>query len=133
MITDLARTTGVVTPDASRVGDAASRGAAAGRVHVVGGLSDAAGAAPGSVLVFRTLPPGWVPALRAPAAVVVREGGALSNAATVLRERGIPAVVGVGPAADALREGDRVEVDATRGTVRPCRARGSRREHRAAS
>jgi pyruvate,water dikinase len=68
--------------------------------------------------VFRTLPPGWVPALRAPAAVIVAEGGALSNTAVVLRERGIPAVVGVGPAAGTLREGERVEVDGARGVVR---------------
>jgi pyruvate,water dikinase len=102
------------------VGNAASRGIVVGRVHlIVGGVSDAAAAPPGSVLVFRTLPPGWVPMLRAPGAVIVVEGGMLSNTAKVLRERGIPAVVGVGPAAGALREGDRVEVDGTRGVVRP--------------
>jgi phosphohistidine swiveling domain-containing protein len=51
-------------------------------------------------------------------AVVTTEGGLLSHAAVLSRELGVPAVVGVGDVFDAVHEGDVVEVDARRGTVR---------------
>jgi pyruvate,water dikinase len=44
-------------------------------------------------------------------------GGALSHAAIVAREIGIPAVVGCGDATMRLRTGDRIRVDGGRGTV----------------
>jgi phosphohistidine swiveling domain-containing protein len=72
---------------------------------------------PGTVLVIERLSATWVPLLGEVAAVVVESGGALSNAATLLRERGIPAVFGVDGAMRALRDGDAVEVDATHGVV----------------
>ena len=51
-------------------------------------------------------------------AVVCEEGGPLSHAAVMAREFGFPAVVGARDAMTLIKEGDRVEVDATTGRVR---------------
>jgi phosphohistidine swiveling domain-containing protein len=99
------------------VGVPAARGSGSGPLRVPATAEDAAAAPAGSVLLFHRLPVGWVACLRAPAAVLLVEGGALSNPAIALRERGIPAVVGLGALAASLREGDRVRVDGTTGHV----------------
>jgi pyruvate,water dikinase len=59
----------------------------------------------------------WTPLFVPAAAVVVGTGGALSHAATVAREFGIPAVVAVKGATRLIRTGQRVTVDGMTGTV----------------
>ena len=88
-----------------------------GRALVVRSTGAAPAAEPGTVLIVERLPAAWAPMLRNVAAVVAETGGALSSAATVLRERGIPAVFGVDGATGAIRSGDAVEVDPIRGVV----------------
>jgi pyruvate,water dikinase len=51
------------------------------------------------------------------AALVVDIGGALSHAAVVARELGIPCVVNTRHGSRTLHTGDRVRVDGTTGTV----------------
>jgi pyruvate,water dikinase len=51
------------------------------------------------------------------AALVVDIGGALSHAAVVARELGIPCVVNTRTGTSVLRTGDRVRVDGKAGTV----------------
>jgi phosphohistidine swiveling domain-containing protein len=77
------------------VGQGASAGHGRGVVRAALSLPEARAAPPGAVLLVERLAAAWVPLLAAPAAVVSVEGGALSTAATCLRERGIPAVAGV--------------------------------------
>lgn len=60
----------------------------------------------------------WIPLFTIASAVVADIGGALSHAAVVAREFGVPAVVGTGTALDTLVDGELVEVDGTAGTVR---------------
>ncbi|MCK5452259.1 MAG: pyruvate, water dikinase, partial [Candidatus Aenigmarchaeota archaeon] len=50
--------------------------------------------------------------------IVTDEGGALSHAAIVSREMGIPCIVGTGMATRALKNGDIISVDANRGVVK---------------
>ena len=59
---------------------------------------------------------GGPPAIDKAIAVVADEGGLLSHAAIVCRERGIPCVLGTESATAVLSEGEIVEVDATRAT-----------------
>ena len=72
---------------------------------------------PGEILVASTTNVGWTPLFPRAAAVVTDVGGALSHAAIVARELGIPAVVGCGDATTRLKTGDRVLVDGKRGVV----------------
>jgi pyruvate,water dikinase len=72
---------------------------------------------PGEVLVARTTDPSWSSIMFVSAALVVDIGGALSHAAVVARELGIPCVVNTGTGSRVLRDGDRVRVDGSAGTV----------------
>jgi phosphohistidine swiveling domain-containing protein len=72
----------------------------------------------GEVLVAANTRPEYVPIMKRAAAIVTEEGGITSHAAIVSRELKIPAVVGVQGILDVINDGDRVEVDATNGTVR---------------
>jgi phosphoenolpyruvate synthase/pyruvate phosphate dikinase len=104
-------------PPASWRGTPASAGVGRGGVRFVRDVGDALAAPPGSVLVADVIPAAWVPLLRRPAAVLVGRGGALSNTATALRERRVPALAGVAGLAGLL-DGDQVEVDGGAGTAR---------------
>ncbi len=77
----------------------------------------------GEVLVCRSSNVSWVPLFAIAAAVVTEVGGALSHAAVVAREFGVPAVVGTGVALSELVDGQLVEVDGTAGLVRRLHSR----------
>ena len=71
----------------------------------------------GDVLVTTGTNPAFSVLLPRLAAIVTDHGGALSHAAIIAREFGLPAIVGCGDATQRLRDGQRVRVDAERGTV----------------
>jgi pyruvate,water dikinase len=93
-------------------------GRAVGRVRVVLDPADPGGLEPGEVLVAPITDPAWTPLFLAAVAVVVDVGALQSHAAIVARELGIPAVVSVDGASRRLVDGDEVEVDGDRGSVR---------------
>lgn len=72
----------------------------------------------GRILVSVMTTPDMLMAIRRARAIVTDEGGMLSHASIVARELHIPTVVGTRHATKSLRDGDRVEVDATKGIVR---------------
>ncbi len=78
---------------------------------------------PGEVLVVRTTDVGWTPLFLMAAGVVTELGGALSHAAIVAREFGVPSVVNVPGVTRILRTGDIVRVDGDHGTVERVRAK----------
>lgn len=108
------------------------RGTAVGRVRIVLDQAELEGLEPGDVLVTaastidptdqgenRTVFPTRRggpndDALQRVAAVVADEGGLLSHAAIVCRERGLPAVLGTEKGSTTLVDGQVVEVDATK-------------------
>ena len=69
------------------------------------------------VLVTHVTDPVWSSIFRRLTAVVTEMGGVMSHAATVARENGIPAVVGVSDATRWIRDGQRVRVDGATGLV----------------
>jgi pyruvate,water dikinase len=86
-------------------------------VRVVREASEFGRLRPGEVLVAPYTNPAWTPLFQQAAAVVVDSGGAMSHAAIVAREYGIPAVMGTGDGTRRLVDGTRVRVDGTRGLV----------------
>jgi pyruvate,water dikinase len=72
---------------------------------------------PDEILVAPTTDPSWSSIMFISSALVVDIGGALSHAAVVAREFGIPCVVGTRDGTRVLRTGDRVRVDGLAGTV----------------
>ncbi|HSW95512.1 MAG TPA: PEP-utilizing enzyme, partial [Patescibacteria group bacterium] len=99
-------------------GVAASPGRGRGPVRIVTGPADFERFRRGDVLVCRSTTVSWVPLFNMASAIVADVGGALSHAALVAREFGIPAVTGTGTALELLIDGEQVEVDGTAGTVR---------------
>ena len=96
---------------------AATSGQARGRAVVVRALADAPAALPpDAVLVVAAIVPSLTPLIAQARALVTDHGGALSHGATLAREYGVPAVLGVGRAT-ALSDGVALWVDGARGRV----------------
>jgi pyruvate,water dikinase len=100
-----------------------SAGAVEGRVRIV---TDPAFAdvEPGEILVSTTTDPSWSSIMFISAALVVDIGSALSHAAVVARELGVPCVVNTRTGSERLRTGDLVRVDGDTGTVEILQAAG---------
>ncbi len=98
-------------------GIAVSHGRATGIARVARTVEEAAAIRPGEILVSVFTDPGWTTLLDRAAAVVTETGGLLSHAAVICREYGIPAVLGVNDATRRIRNGGRIAVDGTAGTV----------------
>jgi pyruvate,water dikinase len=99
-------------------GTPGSHGVARGSARVLLSLDDAGRLGRGDVLVARTTSPSWTPLFARATALVTDAGGVLSHSAVVAREYGIPAVVGLGVATQAIADGQLVEVDGDAGVVR---------------
>ncbi|WP_084489117.1 aminotransferase class III-fold pyridoxal phosphate-dependent enzyme [Nocardia niwae] len=95
-----------------------SPGVAEGTARVITALADIGRLREGDILVTRFTDPGWTPALGLVAGVVTEVGGMLSHAAVIGREYGIPAVLNVAGATSAVRSGQRIRIDGSRGVVR---------------
>ncbi|MFE5671353.1 PEP/pyruvate-binding domain-containing protein [Agromyces sp. NPDC056523] len=72
---------------------------------------------PGEILVAPSTDPGWTPLFLTAGGLVMEMGGANSHGAVVAREYGIPAVVGVPRATEAITTGAEVTVDGASGVV----------------
>jgi pyruvate,water dikinase len=72
----------------------------------------------GEILVAERTDPGWIMLFPAAAGLLVERGSLLSHSAIVARELGIPAVVSLRGVTSWLRDGDWVELDGGKGTVR---------------
>jgi pyruvate,water dikinase len=94
-----------------------SPGCAEGEVFQVLSPDDFSGFPKGAVLVARTTNPAWTPLFYSACAVVTESGGPLSHGAVTARELGIPAVMSVHRVLSNLKNGQRVRVDGTHGTV----------------
>ena len=62
--------------------------------------------------------PEYLPLMEKAAAFITDAGGVLSHAAIVAREMKKPCIIGTKIATKILKDGDLVEVDAERGTIR---------------
>lgn len=94
-----------------------STGRYAGRARLVRGAQDFEKIVSGDVLIARTTTPTYNVVLPLLGAIVTDRGAALSHAAIVAREFGIPAVVGTNDATTRIPDGAWVAVDGDRGVV----------------
>ena len=99
------------------VGTPGSPGVAEGPVRIVRDPAAFGSLRPGEVLVAPYTNPSWTPLFTRAAAVVVDTGAAMSHAAIVAREYGVPAVMGTGDGTRRLSDGQWVRVDGGRGQV----------------
>ncbi len=98
-------------------GAPASPGVANGPVKLVSDVTQIDKVKDGDILVAEMTTPDFVPAMKRAAAIVTDRGGRTAHAAIVSRELGIPCVVGTGRAMAALKDGQVITVDGTKGRV----------------
>ncbi len=94
-----------------------SSGEAVGRVCVVRSPEEFCKLEKGDILVCPYTDPEWTPLFKVASAVVADTGAALSHAAIVAREYGIPAVLGVGLATTRFKDGEMIRVNGSKGEV----------------
>lgn len=98
-------------------GIAASPGVVEGVARIIRSANDLDNLQEGEILVTMVTAPSWAPVFNKIKATVTDIGGQMSHAAIVCREYGLPAVTGTGAATSMIKNGDRIQVDGTRGTV----------------
>jgi pyruvate, water dikinase len=99
-------------------GYAASPGVVEGVARVLTSVNEIGQVQDGEILVCAVTAPSWAPVFGKIKAAVSDIGGAMSHAAIVAREYGMPAVVGTGHATRKIKTGQVVRVDGDRGIVR---------------
>ncbi|MFH0852792.1 MAG: PEP-utilizing enzyme [bacterium] len=99
-------------------GVVAQPGKVTGIVKIVCYAKEMTGFRKGQILVSAMTQPAFLPAMKKAAAFVTDEGGTLSHAAIMARELKKPCIIGTKIATKVLKNGDMVEVDATKGIVR---------------
>lgn len=118
---DIATASPITSPTPDRPSDTVeglgvSAGTAEGIVRVIRDLDDA-DIDEGAILVCRATDPSWASLFALAEAVVTDVGSAMSHAAIVCRELGLPCVAGTRTGTTMLRDGMRVRVDGTTGRV----------------
>ncbi len=108
----------VVAQADSVTGSCACPGFARGTVRIVNTAAEAEKVREGDILVSYATNPELVSAMRKSAAIVTDMGGLTCHAAIVARELGKPCVIGTKTATSAFKDGDVVEVDADKGSVK---------------
>ena len=115
----------VVATDLSELkGIGASAGIVRGPARIVLREDDFASVTPGDIVVAPSASPSWVSIFPIAGGLVTNTGGALSHAAVVAREFGLPAVVGAAGATTLIPAGQELEIDGSAGTVRLVEAAG---------
>jgi phosphohistidine swiveling domain-containing protein len=99
-------------------GSIAQTGIARGAVKVVKKVKELKKVKTGDILVTYMTAPHFLPAMKLAAGFVTDEGGLTCHAAIVAREMKKPCIIGTKIATKVLRDGDLVEVDATKGVVK---------------
>ena len=114
------RDSGRVEPAAAGArlsGIGVSPGRYTGRAHVVTSLTADSGLESGEIIVASITDSSWGPLFLAAGAVVVETGSAISHAAIVSRELGIPAVASLTHATRLIPNRTMITVDGSTGTV----------------
>jgi pyruvate,water dikinase len=106
-------------------GWAASPGVVRARARVLKSLAEGTKLEPGEIIVAHSTDPSWTPLFLVAGGIVLEEGGPLSHAAIVAREFGLPAVLNVAEAGQAITTGEELIVDGTTGEVRRVELEGT--------
>lgn len=94
-----------------------SNGECEGIVRVVYSIDDANKLQKGEIMVARFTDIGWTPYYSIINGMITEIGSSLSHGAVVAREYGLPAIVNLKGATKLLKNGDRIKMDASKGTV----------------
>jgi len=113
---------GTAVPEGALAGTAASAGVVEGRARVVRKL-EGSKLEKGEILIAPYTDPAWTPLFPLASGIVTEVGGLMTHGAVIAREYGIPAVVGVDRATEAIPDGALVCVNGSEGYVEIVRER----------
>ena len=99
-------------------GKTAYPGKVSAQVRIIKRVSDASNLKKGEILVTSMTDPRYVSAIKRASAIITDEGGITCHAAIVSREFKKPCVIGTQIATKVFKNGDLVEVDANKGSVK---------------
>jgi len=97
-------------------GSPVSPGVVEGKIRVVMDPVNP-GLKPGEIMVCQGTDPAWTPLFLTAGGLIMEVGGIMTHGAIVAREYGIPAVVGVSHATEALQSGQRVQLNGSTGEI----------------
>jgi phosphoenolpyruvate synthase/pyruvate phosphate dikinase len=100
------------------IGKTGYGGKAIGKARIVKSDKDNSKVEQGDILVSMMTTPNFIPAMERAAAFVTDEGGITCHAAIIAREMKKPCVIGTKNATKLIHDGDLIEVDADKGTVK---------------
>ena len=103
-------------PADAMVGLAVSSGVIEGRARVILNMEDA-DLEDGDILITSFTDPSWTPLFVSVKGLVTEVGGLMTHGAVIAREYGLPAVVGVENATKLIKDGQRIRVNGTEGSV----------------
>ncbi|MBO9728420.1 MAG: phosphoenolpyruvate synthase [Chitinophaga sp.] len=103
-------------PANALVGLAVSSGVVEGRARVILRVEEA-NIEEGDILVTTFTDPSWTPLFVSIKGLITEVGGLMTHGAVIAREYGLPAVVGVEQATKLIKEGQRIRLNGTNGTV----------------
>ncbi len=103
--------------DGGLKGFAASPGVAEGPARVIFSADQIGEVQDGEILVAPLTAPSWAPIFGKIKATVTDVGGMMAHAAIVCREYGLPAVTGTAFGTKTIKNGQRIRVDGSNGTV----------------
>ena len=95
-----------------------SNGECEGIVRIVRSADDANRLQKGEIMVAKFTDIGWTPYYSIINGLITEIGSSLSHGAVVAREYGLPAIVNVKGATKRLKDGDRIVMNASKGTIR---------------
>jgi phosphohistidine swiveling domain-containing protein len=99
-------------------GRTASRGYGKGAAKIIRSSEDFHKFKKGDIIVANNTTPDFVPIIKKAAAIVAEEGGITAHVSVVSREFRVPCIVGIKGATKIFKDGDILEVDATKGTIK---------------
>jgi len=86
------------------------------RVRVVSSPNDVA-SLNGDILITKSTDPGWITIFKSASGVIVERGSSLSHASIVCREMNIPCIVAVKGVTSAIKTGDLIQMDGSKGVI----------------
>lgn len=99
------------------IGTTGSPGKVVGRVCMIDSVDNIGKFRSGEIIVAPMTSPDYVPIMRQAKAIITNEGGVTCHAAIISRELKIPCVIATKIATQVFKDGDTVEVDATKGVI----------------
>ncbi len=99
-------------------GRVACKGFVTGKAKVILGTQDFHKFNKGDIIIATNTSPDFVPLMKKASAIIAEEGGLTAHASVVSREMGVPCIVGINNATKVIKDGDLIEVDANKGTVK---------------